>query len=92
MKTKKADFVDAQYMSQQYPETFMVPTSDELNSLKVGDLVKLCCCRERFWVEIVKLGDSILGRIDNNLIFSDEHNLEYNDLICFTKRNVLQII
>lgn len=50
-------FADAQQRARENPETFKVPSEQDLGSLRVGDLVKLCSNGERFWVELVSLTD-----------------------------------
>jgi len=88
----QTELVNAKYMSEQYPETFDVPSDTELNNLKSGDLVKICVNRERFWVEIISINqDKILTRIDNDLIFTDEHGLSLNDELTISKHNIYSI-
>jgi|LakMenEpi03Aug12_release.lakeMendotaPanAssembly.Ray.scaffolds.fasta_scaffold3486103_1 hypothetical protein len=92
MRNKKIELMNAKYMNEQYPDTFYVPSDSELDNLKVGDIVKVCVNRERFWVEIICFDDKkISTRIDNQLIFTDEHGLSLNDHLVINKENILDI-
>lgn len=85
-------FTNAQEMAKKYPETFKAPTLNQLNNLKVGNLVKVCVEPERFWTFILEInGDEIKAQIDNRLIFTGEHYLKYKDVITFNKNNIYQI-
>ena len=52
-------FIDARMMARDFPETFHVPSSEEIATLNVGDFVKVACefkdGGERFWVQIFEL-------------------------------------
>ena len=85
----KHKFVNAQRMHKKHPKSFLVPSSKELNGLNVGDIVKVCAYRERFWVKITQIdGDKLQGRVDNILI---TNKLSYNDIIAFEKKNIYTI-
>lgn len=85
-------FVDAQEMAIKYPTTFQAPDSVDLENIHPGDYVKVCALRERFWVEVSKVdGDLIEGRVDNDLVCSDEHGLVCDQMIQFEKRHVYSI-
>lgn len=86
--------VDAQEMAKQHPDTFEVPSDQELKDLKPGDFVKICVGNERFWVEVTEAqahSPVIDGRVDNNLERTSEHGLVYNDMIRFEKRHVYSV-
>lgn len=89
-KTKTSDFVDAQQMHKDNPETFDAPSPEELNNLKIDDIVKICYGnKERFWVKIIEItGDDIKGEVDNDLIFV---KLKYKDIVSFDKKNIYSI-
>ena len=62
---------------------------DDDVEIKVGHLVKLNNGHEDFWVEVIEVKPSSLkGRIDNDIEYSD-HNNEYNDIIVFRWRNIM---
>ena len=52
-------FIDARMMARDFPETFHVPSSEEIATLNVGDFVKIACefkdGGDRFWVQIFEL-------------------------------------
>lgn len=83
------DFMDAQAMARETPDTFEAPGTNELNSIKPGSLVKVCDGQERFWVIVrgVK-GNTISGEVDNELL-GGQYAL--GELISFEKRNVYQV-
>lgn len=69
--------VDARAMATMHPNTFEIPTSDEIKSLKKGSLVKLIFditdrkpgqpLGEKMWVEITSIkNDDYTGRLDND--------------------------
>lgn len=93
MKTKIADqFTDAQFMRIKNPDTFEAPNYEELNALKKGDFVKVCRSPERFWCEVLKIeGETIEGRVDNELIHGEELGFNYNDIINFEHRHIYAI-
>ena len=86
------EFVDAQQMAKDYPDTFEAPTEKELKNLKVGQYVKVSHNGERFWVEVVKVGitDRMTGRIDNDLVC--EQPFECDDVINFRKCHIYNIL
>lgn len=87
---KKIDFIDAQQMKQTHPDTFEVPDQNDLRALKVGDTVKVCAFRERFWAEITAIeGDKITARVDNILLTTF---LKYKDMIEFEPRHIYDIL
>ncbi|WP_435008061.1 hypothetical protein P12x_005330 [Tundrisphaera lichenicola] len=89
----KNQFVDAQEMNRKHPTTFEVPSDAELAAIKAGDSVKVCTCDERFWVTVTEVSEHrIAGTVDNDLIFTDEHGLDYGDVVRFTRENVYSII
>lgn len=94
---KEIEFVDAQEMHLLHPETFEVPTQEELDNIQPGDSVKVCVGKERFWVTVELIGtlvgmkDVIGGIIDNDLVFTHEHGLKCGDKIKFEKKNIYSI-
>lgn len=82
------EFIDAQQMHIDNPDTFWAPSQEELDALQGGHYVKICENQERFWVELEEVdGDKLTGRVDNDLVNS--HSFKYNDKISFEKKNVM---
>lgn len=88
------EFIDAQEAHRANPDEFWAPSQEELDSLKAGDLVKICNEHnseeifggERFWVQITKInGSQLFGLVANMLLFSD---LEMGQAIVFDKCNI----
>jgi hypothetical protein len=70
------DFINAQKMAKENPNTFEAPTRQETDALKIGDHAKICNGKERFWVLITAVGkDSFTGTVDNELFCTDEYTL-----------------
>ena len=68
----------------------VLPTNDELKSLIVGSVVKLCTKSERFWACIHEIGDDFyIGIIENKLI-SGEYQI--GDKIQFKNINICDIM
>ena len=87
---RTADFSDAQEMHSQKPDTFSVPSPDELQAICAGAVVKVCHNNERFWVVVKKVqGDELVGRVDNALVLP--HPFSGGDLIRFKKAHIYQI-
>ena len=85
------DFVNAQEMAEKYPDTFEVPSDEELKSLKKGDFAKVCLNDERFWVRILFIeGECYTGTVDNILVFNKE--IAYGDMVTFQLDNVYATI
>jgi len=81
--------VDAQQQHEMYPNTFQIPDSCVLDKLKLGDFVKICAGLERFWVEIEEMeNETFTGRIDNDLVFVDDHGLNFNSKIKFKRNHI----
>ncbi len=91
-KKKKIAFIDAQKMAKENPDTFFVPSTDELNEIKEGSLVKIAVDGERFWVEVIIVSnDRIAGKVGSYLIMTDEHGLNFDDKVAFEKKHVYSI-
>jgi len=90
--SKNEQFVDAQAMAKAHPHTFEVPSPEDLANIKIGDSVKICAQRERFWATVTKFdGFNIEAIVDNDLIYFDEHGFHCKDIITFTINNVYSI-
>ena len=83
MKPLSLQFVDAFALSVKHPETFEVPSFEDLNSIEPGDCVKVCLDQpghggERFWCSVKEVdvaSRTIIGEVDNNLV-------NYNYPVC----------
>lgn len=70
------EFINARKMAKENPNTFETPTKQETDALKIGDHVKVCNGKERFWVLITAVGkNSFTGSVDNILVSTDEYPL-----------------
>lgn len=85
--------IDAQQMHKEHPESFSAPSDAELDNIKLGDIVKVCDSKERFWTKVQSVNnDKITATIDNDLLgMSDKHNCNYGDSIVFEKRHIYAI-
>ena len=82
--------VNAQEQHIRNPDTFEVPTYNELNNIKLGDFVKVCINSERFWLKVIHItGNIIIGEVNNNLYFSD---LIIGDQIYIIRDNIFEIL
>lgn len=86
------EFLDAQQMHVEHPDTFEAPSRAELDAIRPHDLVKVCVEAERFWVVVTQHnGESLAGTVDNMLLLTGLHGLAYSDAIQFETRHVLSI-
>ena len=84
------DWVDAQQMAKENPETFEAPTEQELEAIEVGWTVKVSNGQERFWNEVLEKGDGyLLVKVDNMLVYRRGYNL--GDILKIEKRNIYEI-
>lgn len=59
-----------------------IPMLNQISKLGVGSFIKIKIQRESFWCEITAVEDeAFIASIGNELVFSDEHGLQYEDLI-----------
>ena len=88
----KHQFVDAQQMAKEHPDTFEAPTKSNLNAIGQGSMVKVSICKERFWVIVnSRKGYSIVGTVDNELINTNGHGYCLGDRIEFEIKNVFVV-
>lgn len=84
------NFVDAQEMAKSHPDSFEAPNKKELDTLKSGDIVKVCHSDERFWAVVKEVdGDKITATVDNDLVLVEEFNC--GDDVEFEKRHIYAI-
>jgi hypothetical protein len=92
-------WIDAQRMHKNNPNTFNVPSRNDLTELQIGDSVKICNGHERFWVRLSVIYKAyrrqkstawiFIGRVDNILI--NEKPYKLGDLILFRGKNIYEI-
>ena len=84
------EWVDAQEKHRQHPDTFDVPSEEELAKIDVGFTVKVCNGQERFWTEVVELlEDGLMVRVDNNLVHDRGYN--FGDILRIEKKHIYEI-
>ena len=84
------EWVDAQEKHKQHPDTFDVPSEEELAKIDVGFTVKVCNGQERFWTEVVELlEDGLMVRVDNNLVHDRGYN--FGDILRIEKKHIYEI-
>ena len=84
------DWVNVKIINDHNPETFEIPTINELQDIKVGYNVKISNGIERFWVIIQEINKYyLIGKIDNKLF--NNTNYDYGDLVMFEKHNIYDI-
>ena len=97
MKALKLNLVNAFKLSVLQPDTFEVPSFEEITSLQVDDFVKVCLEEEdtngeRFWCQVKKIDPAnrlIQAEVNNNLVFYD---YPVGTLLEFTFDNVYSIL
>lgn len=85
---KSPELINAARMAALHPATFSRPGKSKLDEITMGALVKVAVesepYGERFWVEVMERnGDTFVGLIDNNLLYTASHGLRCDDLIRF---------
>lgn len=84
------EFIDAQEMAQLHPDTFEAPSTEELNQIKEGSIVKICNGEERFWTTVIKIDKSkVTAAVDNQLL--GDYDYDFGDVIEFEKRHIYSI-
>lgn len=96
-KEYSMNFISAQLMKKEHPETFDAPTIEELTNLKESSIVKICHKNERFWTIIKKIDkdkdtvfqDLITAVVNNKLI--EDQPFDLGDIIQFQKHHIYSI-
>lgn len=84
--------LDYQHLHSELPQTFTVPSQEELDKIIPGDLVRICVEPERFWVRVKTIeGDKVTGNIYSDMIHTATHGMKANDSIEFEKRHIYRI-
>lgn len=94
---KLPQLVNAVEKNRQHPDTFEIPSSDDLAELMQGDHIKVANRHdpvERFWVQVISVDHQLRqldGTVDNDLLYTDNHGLTYNDEISLSFDNIYSI-
>ena len=89
------DFINGVERNAEHPATFPIPDEADRKAVMVGDHVKIGVEKiggngERFWVKVIRRdGDEIEGEVDNHLVFTDQHGIEFGDRLTFGPEHVL---
>ena len=85
------DLKDGVEMNEKHPTTFNIPSDEEKDELKVGDVVKIIdkWNSERFWVEIKDFitDDLMVCIVTNDLLNNQPY--DFGDELFVTKRNII---
>lgn len=98
LTNKTIHFLDAVKMHEENPETFQIPSQEEIDSITIGDHVKVCIWDEhnqpeRMWVEVILIAEKHIyfqGLLDNVPI-GLEH-VKYRDSLLFGPENILDVM
>ena len=100
---------NAQRLHEEFPDTFEIPSDQELKEIGPGDNVKIGVKippstnenlhptmrvdTERFWVEVEAVQDGVIqGKVNNDLIFTEQHGLKCDDRVTLMTENVYSIM
>lgn len=85
------EFVDAEFMAKEHPDTFETPEEEVLSALVVGDVVKVCDGAERFWTVIKEIDfeGTITAEVNNTLVGEQPYN--YGDVVQFERRHIYEV-
>lgn len=92
------DLIDGVERNRKNPRTFSIPTLQERTGIEPGTYVKVGVEKrggngERFWVKVSGMrGEEYEGIIDNDLVYTEQHGLEYRDVILFGPEHVLGLL
>lgn len=86
------NIIDFQQLHIEFPQTFLVPSREELDKIDSGDLVRICVDNERFWVRVLGTdGEKVNGFIYSDMLHTIYHGLKGGDAIEFEKKNIYSI-
>ena len=94
-------FRSAQQLARLQPETFQLPTAEQLEGVGPGSWVKVSVAfpenedgmdGERFWVKVLERhGDRLVGQVDNEPIATRDHGLARDDRVEFSLEHVYDV-
>ena len=90
----RKELVNAQEMAQQNPDTFTVPTAEEMAAIEAGTYIKVCAEPERFWirVESVNPDNTFTGRVEqSDMVFTQRHDYKHDDEVTVKPENIYSI-
>lgn len=86
-------------LHEEYTDTFEIPSKEEIDSLKINDLVKLIFTEEndnpeimpeRMWVKITEINeDNFKGILDNDPYYLK--SIKCGDEVVFKSENIIDI-
>jgi hypothetical protein len=91
--------IDAELRSIKYPSSFYLEDLQDRLKIKEGKSVKIgveqCPVEkgEKFWVTVTRVSNHghFVGMIDNHLVLTHAHGLEYRDLIAFEPKHIISL-
>ena len=89
--------IDGESRHREAPETFEMPDKLDRLRVKLRDSVKIGLEHpyhrgERFWVIVTqKYSGYYVGRINNDLVFTETHGFKDRDLIAFSSKHILSV-
>lgn len=89
-------FEDAHALHRANPDTFEIPSNEELLELKAGSSVKVCFGGERFWVKLTepmqRRTGTLTGMINNVLLKPESRKMfPVGMVVFFSHKNVYSI-
>ena len=85
--------LDGYAMRKEFPQSFTLPTAEQITSIGPGTFLKVSSNFERFWVCVSTVhGDNFSARIDNDLIHPINGVIwKCGDLISLHSRHVFDV-
>lgn len=89
----KTALINAETMAAEHPDAFEIEDRAVREAVKIGDSIKVAAAKERFWVTVVDKTETgeFLGCVDNVLVGTHEHGLQYQDVIVFGPEHIYAI-
>ena len=67
--------------------------NSSIEDIKTGDFVKISRGGERFWVTLNNIVDDVCsGIIDNDLVNTTDHGLNFGDKVHFPRNHILDVM
>ena len=91
---KRPELSNATDLGDRNPETFSIPSTEQLSNIKVNDVVFVCANRERFKATVIELysESKFICEISSQLILTHTHGLKLNDIILVKSENIYSVI